>query len=151
MRGELCLYAWFTVECLLFLCGAWCLCACFSTLFPPLLTLFARAGAGAPLHGDTAHTLARRHTAHTRARRHTAHTLARRHTAHALARRHTAHTLARRHTAHGDTLHRVGMRLRWRGQMATPPFSLTLSFCMEEGREEEEEGVEGRAWVAGLR
>jgi hypothetical protein len=35
--------------------------------------------------------------------------------------------------------------------MATPPFSLTLSFCMEEGREEEEEGVEGRAWVAGLR
>jgi hypothetical protein len=151
MRGELCLYAWFTVECLLFLCGAWCLCACFSTLFPPLLTLFARAGAGAPLHGDTAHTLARRHTAHTRARRHTAHTLARRHTAHALARRHTAHTLARRHTAHGDTLHRVGMRLRWRGQMATPPFSLTLSFCKEEGREEEEEGVEGRAWVAGLR
>jgi hypothetical protein len=35
--------------------------------------------------------------------------------------------------------------------MATPPFSLTLSFCKEEGREEEEEGVEGRAWVAGLR
>ena len=37
--------------------------------------------------------------------------------------------------------------------MATHPFSLTLSFCKEEGRwegEEEEEGVEGRGWVAGL-
>lgn len=100
------------------MCAALCPCASFTdsvrmlsdslgllTLFARgVLTLFARAGVGAPLHGDT--------------------------------------------------WHRVGMLLRWRGLMATSPFSLILSFCKEEGRmwegEEGGEGVEGRRWVADL-